>query len=191
MVLIRCSACIPASSDTITYNDLDTMGISSTYTVSHFITSDSFIIFSGLCSGTYSNFYVNTAGVCTVNCCSVTIQAPPISDNFTDAIHYGCFGDTVVFTNLSTPPSELLYHWEFGDGAYSIDRVQHINTQNTINDSVTILLAVTNTKCVDTSRQTIYLNNYVHAAFTMLPDKFCLPGFAGHALPTLRPAQAP
>ncbi len=167
----------PGQLDTIQYTFTPPVGSGGavTYpTTSHFITSDSFIIFSGLCAGTYSNFVVQTAGrsTCSDSCCAVTLVAPPISDNFTTSVRYGCKADTVVLTNLSSPASELFFHWDFGDGAISTAlNPSHVYT-NTTNDSAHITLSITNTKCVDTTREAVYLNNYVHAGFSMLPDKF-------------------
>ena len=136
---------------------------------------DSIATIPGLCEGQYDSFVAHAAGICISNFLGpVTLVAPPITAGFTDAIHYGCKGDTVYFTNTSVPAAELSYRWYFGDGSTDIspDPVHIYYTSG----SFTVRLIVTNTRCYDSTQVTLNLDNLIHAAFTTTPDSFVCQG---------------
>ena len=168
----------PDQFDTLTYRVSTLAGvITGRVSTPALIGADSFVIFSGLCSGIYDSFAVQTAGV---NNCSViwpgrdTLIAPSDTVDFVDTIHYGCSGDTIMFYNLSSaaPHDVLYYHWDFGDGTTDITaNPMHIYT-NATNDTANVTLTISNLKCVDTLSQQSIMNNYIHAGFTLSPDQF-------------------
>ena len=168
----------PGQLDTIKYNFRHLAGGPiTTNTVSHFITTDSMAVLSGMCAGLYSNFIINTAGVC-----NFTIPGPFVVDtqkifpDFDSVIHYGCHGDTLFFNNLSswTSPldSHLSYRWNFGDGVTDTARNPRHLYVNTNGNSYTIKLYITNSICIDSSISSVTLTNYVHSDFTFTPDPF-------------------
>ncbi len=121
----------PGQHDTLTYTLTQTSGVT-TISTAVTISADSFVIFSGLCNGTYDNFIVNTAGVCTDTSLFQTIlQGPNDTAQFNYTIHYGCISDTVVLNNLSAsvPGDVLYYHWDFGDGATDNSFQPHTHLQ--------------------------------------------------------------
>ncbi len=163
----------PGQLDTIKYDFVPKGGVvSSPYTLSHFITADSMVAITGLCAGTYRNFIVNTGGVCNYLVPGpFVIDAPGILPDFDYVIHYGCKADTVFFTNLSLPAADLTYRWDFGDGVIETStNPKHVyyNTNNTY----TVKLYITNTKCVDSMIKTVTLNNVVSSGFTFSPDPY-------------------
>jgi len=163
----------PGQLDTIQYVFTPPGGTSSTFTISHSIGADSMVILSGLCGGSYTNFIVNTAGVCNATLPGpYTLTAPGIAAAFDTAVHYGCHGDTIFFNNQSTPAADLTYQWFFGDGGSSTLVNPIHNYVNTTGSNVTIKLYITNTKCVDSAVMTKSFSNYIHAGFTFNPDPF-------------------
>ncbi len=168
----------PGQLDTITYNFVPaTGGPVSTLTSSSFIGLDSMVVLSGMCAGTYSNFIVNTAGVC-----SFTVPGPFLVGNqdiiaeFDSVIHYGCRGDTLMFNNLSwatsLADSDLTYKWYFGDGyTDTATNPRHIYT-NTKGATYTAKLFISNSKCIDSSISVILLDNYVESDFAFSPTPF-------------------
>ncbi len=126
---------------------------------------------TGLCEGIYDNFVAKTAGVCVSNTLGPdTLTAPPIVAGFTYNVHEGCEGDTVVFTNSSTPASDLSYQWNFGDGASdTATNPTHVYYSP---GSLNVTLTITNTRCYDSAKQIITLNNLIAAGFTETPDSF-------------------
>ncbi len=174
----------PGQTDTITY----TFNGASTSGGAYLVGADSTVTLSGLCEGTYSNIIANTAGVCVSNALGPDVLvAPPIIDSFTYVVHQGCKGDTVVCTNYSSPASDLTYTWSFGDGGTSTaTNPTHIYyTPGTF----TITLQITNTRCYDSSKQSVTLNNLIYAGFTAVPDSFLCQGspvtFTNNSLGTL------
>ncbi len=164
----------PGQIDTITYTFTPVGSVTSvTSTISHYITADSMVIISGLCAGSYTSFIVNTAGVCTYTIPGpFVIAQPPITANYNYQIHYGCNGDTVVFTNLSAPASELTYRWFFGDGyTDTATNPKHV-FRNTSNTTYNVKLIISNGICIDSNVQTITLDNFVHSGFSFAPDPF-------------------
>ena len=167
----------PGQQDTIKYT---LNGVPQT-PVSNFVGIDSAITITNLGAGIYSNFVANTVGACPsspFHCTSnvlgpVTLTETKDSANFTFVAHWGCNGDTVIFTNLSTPltPVPLFYRWYFGDGGTDTARnpihIYHPTTATTY----TIKLIVTNTQCVDSNvLQTVSFPAPIKAIFTSTPD---------------------
>jgi len=161
----------PGQTDTVTYTLNGVAGSAGAYLVA----ADSTIHLSGLCEGIYANIVANTAGVCVSNALGPdTLVAPPIIDSFTYVVREGCAGDTVTCTNYSWPAPDLTYIWNFGDGTTSTDiNPVHIYT---VPGTYTIALYITNTKCFDTSKQSVTLNNLIFAGFTAVPDSFLCQG---------------
>ncbi len=164
----------PGQLDTITYTYLPWGGTTPTKTsLIHSVGLDSMVVISGLCGGQYTNFVVNTAGVCADSLEGpFNLLAPGISAGFDTSIHYGCHGDTIMFTNLSAPAPDLTYHWFFGDGGTSTLTDPSHDYINTTANTVTIKLYVTNTKCVDSASITKTFDNNIHSGFTFTPDPF-------------------
>jgi len=159
--------------------ELDTLnymfnGVPHTAT-SYLIGADSSITLYDLCEGTYSDFVINTGGVCVSNTLGpVTLVAPPIIPGFTFTVSYGCGGDTLRCTNTSTPASELTYTWNFGDGGSdTATNPVHIYYSP---GTYSIILTITNTKCVASDTQSVTLNNLINASFTDTPDSFVCQG---------------
>jgi gliding motility-associated-like protein len=162
----------PGQTDTITFTK---DGIPQP-PVSYYVGTDSTVIISGLCKGTYANFVARTGGVCVSNTLGpVTLVDPPIAAGFTFVVHENCSGDSVFFTNTSTPPADLTYTWSFGDGG-SISTLTNPVHIYTLPGTFTIKLHITNTACVDSSIQSIAITNLVKAGFTSNPDSFLCTG---------------
>ncbi len=142
--------------------------------------SDSSITIPALLAGVYANFYVTTVGACPgtpFRCVSntlgpVTLVDPVITANNSFDIHLGCKGDTVFFTNLSTPAG-LYSRWYFGDGytdtVTSPYHIYHHVGAVTINAR----MMITNTHCVDSTIDVINLPEVVKAIYTPGPDTVC------------------
>ncbi|MEI8279097.1 MAG: PKD domain-containing protein [Bacteroidota bacterium] len=83
---------------------------------------------------------------------TVTIGGNSLFAAFTDVIHYGCSGDTVIFTNSSTGTPTVTW-WSFGDGQFSnATAPTHIYATPGI---YTIKLGLTSGNCHDTVVHTI------------------------------------
>ena len=132
--------------------------------------TDSVATIPGLCKGTYDSFIVRT-GSCVSNVLGpVTLVDPPIIAAFDTSIHLGCKGDTVFLTNNSFPASDLTYHWNFGDGLTDISTdPSHVYY---LPGNYIITLVITNTRCYDSTKKTISLDNLIKAGFTSTPDSF-------------------
>ena len=162
----------PSQLDTIyyTFNGTNT-------SISYFVGPDSTVLFTGLCDqSTYTNFFARTDSVCQTSSLIVpTLQGPKLVDSFTEVIHYGCHGDTVIFTNHNYSDSDkvLTYHWYFGDG-YTDTAQNPIHVySNTATDSTFIVkLYMTNGECVDSYFHTLNLVNYINPSFTFVPDPY-------------------
>lgn len=143
--------------------------------VTSYVVGDSTITLINLGAGTYSNFVVNTTGACpnAPNCASnslgpITLVDTPIVAAFDTVIHLGCEGDTVFFTNLSTPTSTLaplFFRWYFGDGGTDTSRNPMHVYYHTGTAPYTIKLIITNTHCVDSVMASIVLPEKVNANF--------------------------
>ena len=154
----------PGQMDTINYKYNGVWQTSFSATVA----PDSTLQIPGLCEGTYDSVFVNTGGLCKSNVLGpVTLVAPPIIAAFIDDVHLGCKGDTVYFTNQSTPASDLTYRWFFGDGTTDISTSPvHIYTAS---GTFNVRLIITNTKCFDSVNHNVILNNIITAGFHTIP----------------------
>jgi gliding motility-associated-like protein len=177
----RCGACNgaitlyglnPNQLDTIyyTYNGTPT-------SVSYYVGPDSMVLFTSLCDGaTYTNFFARTDSVCqTLPLTGVTLTGPKLNDVFTDAIHYGCHGDTVLFTNdnLSDSDHVLTYHWYFGDGyTDTAQNPWHIYNNGQVDTAFAVKLYATNGVCVDSVFANLKLLNYIAASYTFTPAPY-------------------
>jgi gliding motility-associated-like protein len=162
----------PGQLDTIYFNR---NGVPQT-PVAATVAADSTILLTGLCDGLYTDFVARTGGVCVSNTLGpVTLVDPPIIPGYTYIVHEHCNGDTIMFTNTSTPAADLTYIWDFNDGTptSTITNPTHVYT---LPGSYVVTLRITNTKCFDSIKKTITLNNLVHAGFTNLPDSFACTG---------------
>ena len=165
----------PGQLDTISYQLAAPVG-SPRYQTSYFVTSDSMVVISGLCSGSYKDIVVNTAGTCIDSLPPHSLDTPTIKAAFDTAFHFGCRADTVQFTNLSVPASDLTYLWVFGDGATSFATSPQYVYDYTIANTETAVLYITNTKCNDSAKATFTLNNFVHSNFTYTPEPYVCQG---------------
>ena len=161
----------PGQTDTVTYSFNGAPQAGGAYLIG----ADSTVVLSSLCEGIYTNIIAKTGGVCVSNVLGPdTLVAPPIIDSFTYVVHEGCNGDTVVCTNYSSPASDLTYVWSFGDGATSTAiNPAHIYSAS---GTYTIKLIITNTRCVDSMKQSVELKNLIVAGFTAVPDSFLCQG---------------
>jgi len=92
-----------------------------------------------------------------------------IIPSFTYTIHYGCKGDTVLFTNSST--GAVNYLWDFGDGSGdTITNPTHIFTTQ---DTFIVNLAAINGHCSNNTQDTIALIHPLQAAFIDSPNILC------------------
>jgi len=92
-------------------------------------------------------------------------------DTFSYSIRYGCHGDTVKFTNLSTG-SIVSSIWDFGDGTTdTVANPTHIFlAQGTYKVKLTTL---NNFNCSYNTTQTLVLSHPVKSSFTVTPDTTC------------------
>ncbi len=165
----------PGQVDTIEYTKttVATPPVTTTFTTSHLIASDSMVVFTGLCQADYTNIVVHTAGVCADSIFGpFSLRYPLLTIGFDTATLYGCKGDTIVFTNHSGPAADLTYHWLFSDGESSTDvNPRHVFTDIS-DDSVRATLVITNSVCVDSMSVMQRLDNFVHANFSFTPNPF-------------------
>ncbi len=157
----------PNQVDTIKYN---INGVAQPL-ISVNVPADSTVVIPNLCEGIYSNIIAYTTAACVSNTFGPdTLVAPPIIPGFTYSLTQNCAGDTVVCTNTSWPASDLTYTWYFGDGTTStVTNPTHVYTAPGV---YAIKLVITNTKCYDSTTQTISLVNLVNANFNAVPDSF-------------------
>ncbi len=162
---ITISGVPPLTLDTIFYS---INGVPHVYVVESL--PDGTLHMIGLCAGAYTAFTVKV-GPCTSNVIgTATLGAPPIVPGFSDAIHYGCNGDTVFFTNSSTSPGILYYRWDFGDGhSDTATNPYHIYAQGVY----TVTMIATNFRCDSSAKLTVTLLHPLHAAFRLTPDLIC------------------
>lgn len=169
--IVRVYGLYPGQVDTISYNK---DGVPQT-PVPFVIGPDSIAIVAGLCEGTYSNFVVRTGGICVSNTLGpVTLTDPPIIPAFDFFVQQNCSADTVIFTNHSSPASDLTYRWFFGTGDSSVaTNPFYVYTAPAI---YTVKLIITNTRCVDSIEKDVPITNLVKAGFTAIPDSFVCTG---------------
>ena len=160
---------MPGQQDTLQFNVTrwDTTG-AVTMIYPYYVGSDSNIVVSGVCPGSYSGISIHFSPSCSTTIPDFILPAPGITAAFDTSSKAGCHGDTVFFTNHSMPAEDLSYHWYFGDGSDQIaDNPVHIYTNTT--STYTVKLFITNSKCIDSAIKDIPLNNSVHAGFTLQP----------------------
>lgn len=156
----------PGTVDTVFYT-MDGVSQSAVYSAA----SDSSVTLYSLCAGIYSNFFVKV-GPCPTNTITtnVNIVDPVIVTAFSDFVNYGCYGDTVTFSNTSSTPGGLYYIWHFGDGVTDTSKNPvHIYQQGTY--SVTLI--ATNHHCTDSLSGTISLIHPIQAIFSPSASEIC------------------
>ncbi len=177
----RCGACNGAITlYGLNPNQLDTIYYTYNGTAtseSYYVGPDSLVLFTALCDGdTYTNFFARTDSVCLTNTLiGVTLTGPKLNDVFTDAIHYGCHGDTVIFTNQNLSDSDhvLTYHWYFGDGyTDTAQNPNHIYNNSLTDTAFSVKLYATNGVCVDSVFANLKLLNYIQASYTFTPAPY-------------------
>jgi gliding motility-associated-like protein len=100
-----------------------------------------------------------------------------VNANFTYEKRYGCFEDTVIFTNTSNPSTATNYTWFFGDLTTSTDpNPTHIYANQ---DTFTVRLIADHPPCIpDTIDILIDIRHPIDAVFTMKgangKDSVCL-----------------
>jgi len=167
---ITITAVIPLSTDTVFYSVNGGATVSTT-TIAQ---SDSAIVLTGLCGGVYSGFSVKIGSCLYTVDGSATLVSPYITPSFDTAIHFGCHGDTVSFTNLSstTPPGGTLYYiWTFGDGTTDTS----LNTTHvyTAQGTYTVTLVADNHHCDTAYSVVLPLLHPLVASFTMDTNLIC------------------
>jgi gliding motility-associated-like protein len=166
---ITIKAITPFSTDTVFYS-FNGVAATAITTISH---SDSTITLSGLCAGAYTGFTVKVGDCLYTVTGSATLANPSLTAKFDTSIHFGCHGDTVLFTNESytTPSGGLLYYiWHFGDGSSDTSTSpSHIYAQGTY----TVTLLVNNHVCEDSMLMTLPLVHPLIASFIDSPNIIC------------------
>jgi gliding motility-associated-like protein len=133
--------------------------------------ADSTIIINGLCQGVYNSITVQVGSCPSAAVGPVTLTSPAFIPDFTYAIHYGCNGDTVVYTNTSQDSGIVYYRWDFGDHLFDTAiNPTHIYTSQ---DTFYATLFITNHFCIDSVTDTIPLVHPIKAAFTITGDTSC------------------
>jgi gliding motility-associated-like protein len=168
---IRLHGLHPGQTDTITYrlNGIAQPPLSVT------IGADSTVYFNDLCAGVYSDFVARTAGVCITNTLGpAALVDPPIIPGFNFTVREHCTIDTVMFTNTSSPASDITYRWFFGDGDSSI--VTNPSHVYTVSANYSTKLIITNTRCVDSLTTVLPITNILKAGHTQAPDSFICQG---------------
>jgi len=174
----ECGACngniviggiIPYTVDTIFYNF---NGVAQTPVLSS-AGPDSTVTLHSMCQGTYTDLFIKV-GPCpsTTITGPITLVAPPMTVAFTDTVHLGCHGDTVIFTNGSStsPTGTLSYNWNFGDGTSDTStNPTHIYSAQ---GSYSVTLTA-NHYCVDSASTYLMLLHPIEAGFSILPDTIC------------------
>ncbi len=131
---------------------------------------DSSLHMIGMCAGNYTGFTVKVGPCLSPVLGTATLSDPPLIASFTDAIHYGCNGDTVFYTNASTSTGALYYTWKFGDGSTdSAKDPMHIFAPGVY----TVTLIATNHFCSDSAKIKDSLLHPLNAIFTATPDILC------------------
>jgi len=134
------------------------------------------LVVPGLYAGVYTSITATVGTGCVATGPDVTLINPPISAAFsTDVTHLGCVGvgDTLLCTNLSTPPGFTSY-WTFGDGT-GIDSLDtnpmHIYaSQGTY--TVTLVYSTFH-QCYDTVTTTVTYNHPIASVFTPSAASVC------------------
>jgi len=96
---------------------------------------------------------------------------PGIDPSFSYVKHYGCYFDTVFFTDNSTNAST--YSWNFGDGSPTVTNRNAFHVYSA-HDSFNVTLTLTNAHCDTSITLPVDLRHTVTALFSPVPDTFCL-----------------
>jgi len=132
--------------------------------------TDSSVYLTALCAGAYTSFSVNIGQCDYAVTGSENLVAPPMVASFTDVVHYGCKGDTVFYTNLSTNPGPLSYLWTFGDGTSdTAASPYHVYAQGIY----TVTMAINNGYCTRTLSAEDSLIHPLKASFLDSPVITC------------------
>ena len=164
----------PYSSDTITYsfNGVPQPRFET------YADGDSNIVLTGLCGGAYSDINVKIGNCVLAVTGSPTLVTPHINAGFSDVIHYGCHGDTVLFSNESNSPGAtnpviMYYQWNFGDSSSdSAASPTHVYAQGTY----TITMTADNHYCFTDTQMVLTLFHPLKAGFTYSPSLLCQNG---------------
>ncbi len=165
---ITLKAITPFSTDTVFYS----FNGGATTSVTMIAQADSAIVLSGLCAGSYTGFSVKIGSCIYTVTGAATLTTIPIVALFDSAIHFGCHGDTVTFTNSSTtaPGANLYYIWKFGDGTSdTVKNPTHIYPQG----NYTVTLIADNHVCADSMKLPLSLIHPLVASFIDTPSIIC------------------
>ena len=126
-------------------------------------------------TGTHTYYVSQVVNGCESDRSIITVQvlsSPKV--NFSYTVKYGCHGDTVTFTNLST--NAISYHWDFGDGTgdTAFNQVHIYPTQGTYKVKLKALNA---NGCRDSMTKTLNLVHLLDAKFKPDDDTICNGGF--------------
>jgi gliding motility-associated-like protein len=162
----------PGSTVSINYNFN-----SAPVTATAVVAPDSSVTLTGLCAGSYSQFFISS-GQCGA---PMTLINPPVAAAFTVTTMLGCNGDSVIISNGSTPPGYYSY-WNYGDGVTdsSITNPLHIyTTAPSYTGTYTITLNYNTTNnhnpaCNATATQVVNFNHPIASVFTRTPDTMCI-----------------
>lgn len=130
------------------------------------------ITITGLSAGVYNNIKVKR-GICESNAVGpLTLNQPPMTVDYNFAINYGCSGDTVHFTNITTGGGPTYaWKWDFNDGnGDTAKNPTHIfQLQGTYN----VKLVASNGVCKDSVTKPVALVHPLDASFIVSADSIC------------------
>jgi len=131
---------------------------------------DGTVFIPGLCAGDYDSFTVKVGPCPSVVVGEAFLTNPTILDSFKYENHFGCKGDTVMFTNRSSASGPLYYIWNFGDSVTDTStNPMHIYAQGVY----TITLTADDHVCDTTFTLTDSLIHPLHAGFVDTPFIYC------------------
>jgi len=160
----------PGGSDTVAYTNA--LGVTGVQVVT--AAGDGSVTLTGMCAGTYSNFFVKMNSCIAPYPGPVTLTDPPLTANFTDSVVLGCNGDAVYTNNLSIP-SGLTYNWNWGDGSATSTTFNptHIYSAQ---GTYTITLTATNGYCTSSATQVVTFNHPLVSSFSSDKNALCIGG---------------
>ncbi len=111
------------------------------------------------------------------------LVAPKLKPLFTVDKSIACIPFSVVFSNNSTGAPVLRYTWDYADGTTSSDAnpththtYNNISLSNVMNYEVSLTIENPETRCKETTKQTIMACPKVTADFAVDKTTFCTPG---------------
>ena len=137
--------------------------------------TDSTLHVSGLCAGTYNFIYVKNGSCPTNQLGPITLAPPPVVLGLDTFVKFGCYGDQVKLTDLSTPTgSEYVTTWNFGDGSPTSNATvaTHIYTAQGI--YTVHLTHSTVYGCIFDTSFTLTLVHPIAPAFIPDPSEVCI-----------------